>query len=252
MRIFQFAVMTACAFGQTRPEALHFEVVSVKPPPTGRWSAGRLGCTGDRFAFSGMPLTRLIQWGYDLPPSRIQRLPDWITDWVNKTESMYEVEAKASSAVSEAQCKAMVRTVLADRFQMVSRVESKEMRVYALTVAKRGLRMREVKPGSKGDGVRINKIPVRSVATLGDLPDAISMAVLATRLSAFPILGVPVIDRTGLTGRYSFDLECSTSENDERPPIGVALEEQLGLKLEATKAPIEMLVVSHIEKPKAN
>lgn len=243
------AVLTAyVALGQSQPETPHFEVISVKPVT---FSPVRTGCTGDRFAFGGLPLTRLIQWAYDLPPTRIQGLPNWITDWVNKTDSMFEIEAKASAAVNEAQCKAMVRSLLADRFRMVARVQEREIRVYALTVAKKGLKMREVSPGTTGAGVRINGTQWRSVGIVNPLP-GVSMADLALRLSAVPIVGLPVIDRTGLTGIYSFDLSFWAREGDDRPAISTALQEQLGLKLEPIKSPIEVLVVDHIEKPSPN
>jgi len=91
--------------------------------------------------------------------------------------------------------------------------------------------------------------------TLGDAPAGISMPQLARRLSAVPILGIPVIDRTGLTDFYSFNLNFAISllgDSEERPAIQTAVEEQLGLKLERTKATIEVLVVNHIERPTAN
>ncbi len=251
MRMFAFALAAAFALGQSPFEAPHFEVVSVKPPPPVGQAGARRGCTGDRFVFAGVPLAFLIRWAYDLPPTRIQGLPDWVTDYVNKTDTMYEIQAKASAAVNEGQCKAMVQSLLADRFKMVARVGPREVRLYALTVAKKGPKMREVRPGSEGTQVTINGGPWRSVDVSGPWPGA-SMADLALRLSGTPIVGLPVIDRTGLMGIYSFDLTFSVTEGDGRPAISTALQEQLGLKLESIKAPIEVLVVDHIERPAAN
>jgi uncharacterized protein (TIGR03435 family) len=241
------ALLVSFEFGQTQETASNFEVSSVKPPA--RLSPGRIGCTGDRFAFGGFPLTRLIQWAYGLPPTRIQGLPVWVTDIVNNNDSAYEIEAKASAAVNEAQCKAMVKSLLADRFKMVASVQEREMRVYALTVAKKGHKMREVGPGSEGAGVYINGVRHR---TPGEIPPGISMAQFATRLSAFPVLGIPVIDNTGLTGLYTFNMNFSIREDDGLPTIWTALEEQLGLKLESIKAPIEVLVVDRVERPTSN
>jgi uncharacterized protein (TIGR03435 family) len=244
------AVLAACAaLGQSPSETPHFDVISVKPPPAVGQSVGRRGCTGDRFAFAGQALIWLIRWAYDLPPTRIQGLPDWVTDWVNKTDSMYEIEAKASESVNEAQCKEMVQSLLADRFNMSSRLEEREMRVFALTVSNKGSKMHEVQPGDN------------SAATVGGQgrlsvvdgkPTGISMSRFATYLGGVPAVRIPVIDRTGLPGIYSFDLSFSVRDDDGLPGVSTALQEQLGLKLEPIKAPIEVLVVDHIERPKAN
>lgn len=253
MRILQASLFSlVCVSAQAQPSASRFEVVSVKPPPAVGQSFARLGCVGNRFVFSGIPLTRLLQWAYDLPSTRIVGLPIWIVDWVNKTDSMYEIDARATSVPSDSVCKAMVQSVLTDRFKMVARLESRELRAYALTVAKKGSKMHKIGAGETGRGVTVNGIPVRSVAVLGDTPGGISMKQFARRLSGVPILGAPVIDRTGLSGIYSFDLNFSVAESDERPAIWTAVEEQLGLKLEPVKAPIEVLVVDHIERPTPN
>jgi uncharacterized protein (TIGR03435 family) len=138
---------------------------------------------------------------------------------------------------------------------MTGRLEAREMPVYALTVGKRGPRMRKVRPDAKDGGVNFNGGRVRSVSSYGDTPAGLSMAQLAKRLSAVPILGLPVIDRTGLEGIYSFDLNFAIGENgdsDDRPAIWTAVEEQLGLKLEKTRAKVDVLAISHIERPTAN
>ena len=246
----------AASYGQ--PKRQTFDIVSVKPPPDHGQSYARRGCTGDRFRFSGMALTWLIRWAYDLPPTRIQGLPDWITDWVNKNDSMYEIEAKAQGPVDDLQCKAMVRSLLEDRFRMTTRRETKEMRVYALTVSSKGAKLLEVKKGTTGKGAFFNGDPllkrVSSAVAFTDPapPGGVSMVELTDRLSAAPVVGLPVIDKTGLKGVYSFRLDFSVREGDDRPAIAEALEEQLGLKLVPTKAPIEVLVVDHIERPKPN
>jgi uncharacterized protein (TIGR03435 family) len=192
----------------------------------------------------------LIRWAYDLPPTRIQGLPDWVTDYVNKTDSMYEIEAKASGAVDEAQCKALVQSLLADRFKMSSRLETKEMRVFALTVGKKGSKMHEVQPGDSSAATVANlQLPLSIV---DGNPTGISMSGFATYLSRVPAVRIPVIDQTGLQGIYSFDLNFTVRDDDGLPGISTALQEQLGLKLEPVNAPVEVLVVDHIERPTAN
>jgi uncharacterized protein (TIGR03435 family) len=237
------------AFGQAQPEPLRFDVISVKPPPVGRWPGARHGCTGDRFSFAGLPLTSLFRWAYNLPPTRMVGLPDWVTDWVNKTDSMYEIEAKASTVVDEMQCKAMVQSLLADRFKMVGRVEPREIRVFELTVDKKGHKMHLVNPGSPSMGVKLRGVPMR---TQTELLAGFSMADFAKQLSSVPALTYPVVDKTGLAGIYSFNLNWSIKDDDGLPAMTTAVEEQLGLKLVPSKAVMDVLVVSHMERPTAN
>jgi uncharacterized protein (TIGR03435 family) len=144
----------------------------------------------------------------------------------------------------------MVQSLLADRFKMVARLAPREMNVYALTVTKKGSKMRQVAPDSNDFAI------VNGGLTFRPNPSGpkagLSMAAFATFLGGVPLVGRPVVDRTGLTGVYAFELNFSVSEGDDRPEISTALQEQLGLKLEPIKAPIEVLVVDHIERPKAN
>ncbi len=254
MRIIACLLLAFSALGQTGPELPRFDVVSVRPP--NGFAISRIGCNGDRFVFSGIALTWLIRWAYDLPASRIQGLPNWVTDWVNKPDSMFQIEAKASEPVNKEQCKAMVRSLLADRFKMSAHLEPKEIRAYALTVSKKGIKMHEVSPDAPGPGVFMNKVPFRVGTTDPSgkvtLPPGISMSLLADQLSNSPVIAAPVIDKTGLKGIYSFALESSGRDDDGLPSIWVALPEQLGLKLEPTKAVMSVLVVDHIEKPVPN
>ncbi len=79
-----------------------------------------------------------------------------------------------------------------------------------------------------------------------------SMSTLAHYLSGFAIIGRPVVDRTGLSGIYAYSLEFARSEQEDRPSIFAALPDQLGIKLEASRAPVEVLVIDHIERPPEN
>jgi uncharacterized protein (TIGR03435 family) len=165
-------------------------------------------------------------------------------------ESAYQIEAKAPAAMSEAQCRAMVQSLLASRFKMAAHREQREMRGYALTVTKKGAKMREVAPGSKDFAIMNGGVTFQSATR----PDhaGVSMAIFANALSGLRAVDLPVIDRTGLPGIYAFELNFSMREDDGLPTIWTALQEQLGLKLESIKAPIEVLVVDHIERPTAN
>ena len=113
-----------------------------------------------------------------------------------------------------------------------------------LTIAKNGTKLRA------GGGVRLNGSVQLGQSGKPDWPDGWTMSEVAGYLSNY--IGRPIVDRTGLTGRYGISLDFWLSNKDDRPSIFTAVQEQLGLKLDAGKAPIEMLIIDHIQKPDAN
>lgn len=242
--LFTFSVRPAPA--QPGSPTAAFEVASVKPTPKDRQYVFKRSCEGDRFVTAGMPLALVIRWSYELPANRIIGLPDWTSD----RESAYDIEGRASAPISEPQCREMVRSLLMNRFSLATHREQREMRAFALTVAKKGAKLRDVTPGGT-NGVRINGAPFRAVSDPAP-PAGLSMTRFAAYLGDLPAVGAPVIDRTGLAGVYSFSLMFALRQDDLEPSIWAALEEQLGLKLEATKAQLEVLVVDHLEKASEN
>jgi uncharacterized protein (TIGR03435 family) len=159
----------------------------------------------------------------------------------------------------------MLRNLLTDRFKLTFHREQKELSIYALSVAKGGPRLQEssappdalpetvsVVYPEEGGGVRI-VMPARNT----------TMAQFASIMNR-AILDRPVVDQTGLHGKYDFDLEWTPDEtqfggqvprgNPEhpKPDLFAALQQQLGLKLDATKGPIEALVIDRVERPSAN
>jgi uncharacterized protein (TIGR03435 family) len=143
---------------------------------------------------------------------------------------------------------------LADRFHLQSHLVSREIPAYALIVAKGGAKLTEVKPEVNADGhidpggIRVGEGQITATAAaMTPLIDALSVQ-----------LGQPVIDRTGLVGHYNFILQFAPvqaspdAQPDARPSLFTAIQEQLGLKLESTKAPVDVVVIDHIEKPSEN
>jgi uncharacterized protein (TIGR03435 family) len=144
---------------------------------------------------------------------------------------------------------------LVDRFKLVVHRETREEQFYTLVVGKNGSKMQEAKEGRR-DYIDSSTGPGQIVCTECDL--------VALRSVLSNMLGNPVLDNTGLKGFYNFRLEYSDprwgskdgnplpSELTSRPDIFTAVQEQLGLKLEAKKGPVEILVVDHIERPSEN
>ena len=242
-------------------EAPAFEVVSVKPLGPKDHFGPQLGCTGDRFE-SARPLAELLGWVFDVRPyEQLIGIPDWDPRiFISGTSpGIYRIDAVASHPVTDAECKVMVQQLLTDRYKMIAHRELRETPVYALVVAKSGPKMAKA-DGQPGVHVLINGNPPGiAPGTPEDLkyPTGWSMDRLADFLRGR--VDRPVINRTGLDGLYKIDLSFSRQganpanlPPEAGPEVMTALPEQLGLRLEATRAPIEMVVIDHIEKPDAN
>jgi uncharacterized protein (TIGR03435 family) len=242
-----------------------FEVATIKPVESDAQKGRYIVMQGvNRFVEKDYTLKLLIAAAYDLNPHAISGGPGWIES------DHYDILAltPGDTRPDHEQQMAMLRTLLADRFKLTFHREPKEFSIYALEIAKGGAKL-----GAKdGTGLR------ESTAPAGDPPKLISTvypqklvlparnATMADFVSLLQraVLDRPVVDKTGLTGRYDFDLEWAPDETQfggdvpvapadaQSPPFFTAVEQQLGLRLEATRGPIEALVVDGAERPSAN
>ncbi len=196
-------------------------------------------------------------------------------DWIHSTRFM--VQAKSDSAVDDQLAKLndnqarlekqhMLQMLLAGRFQLKVHQETKMLPGFALVVTKHGLKLQEAKsviPSPEEikefGGAKLPPLYQRGDGQRGYefIAHGCSMKVLAAMLSGQ--FGTTVLDQTGLTGSYDFTLQYKGTIQDSRtdepsswPPLITGLQEQLGLKLESTKGPVETIVIDHIEKPSAN
>ncbi len=209
-----------------------------------------------QFKAENETLIMLIHWAYEMPESRILGAPAWASS------AYFNIDAKADPAVDQQLHslnadaarhvkEKMVQALLAERFKLVTRTETRELPVYNLVVAKDGPRFGPV----QSNGTTINTGYGRI-----DVQASNSVATLAEELSK--VAGRDVVDKTGIAGRYDLKLRFTPDEgpatlNGEpipNPPPGLftALQEQLGLKLEPAKGPVPVLVIDHVEMPSAN
>jgi uncharacterized protein (TIGR03435 family) len=156
----------------------------------------------------------------------------------------YDIVAKASEDVSEDQTMLMLQSLLEERFKLVVHREMKDLPLYRLVVAKNGPKFHELKEaedrGEIGQGGG-HRIRARQM----------SMGALASALQGY--VGEPVVDATGLSGLFDVSLDFTDeSAPDAGPALFEALQNQLGLKLEAGKGPVEVVVIDHVEKPSEN
>ena len=229
-----------------------FEVASVKVNQQG--SAGGEG--RERESISAMPgsltmrnvsLNSCLRWAYSVRDFQISGAPAWFA-----TER-YDIAAKAASPASVDEMKTMLQALLAERFHLKIRRETKALPMYSLIVGKSGSKLHA--SGTEGTAVMR---PGDGVLIF----QKISMPEFADRLSARPFsIDRPVVDRTGINGIYDFDLRLADNaaelkrslERNDGPSIFDVVQQQLGLKLEPQKGPLDNLIIEHAEKiPVAN
>ncbi len=224
------------------PTKLEFEAVSVKPH-AGPVTVTGLSMSGTRVEETAVSLMDLVADAFNVRLDQISNAPDWGKE--GKGGALYDIEAKASGGEpAREQLRQMLQSLLADRFKLVIRRENVETPVYALVFAKTGAKL-----GPSDDRVGIRGWPTD---TGKHMEGTVNMDFLARQLSGAS--GRPVMDRTGLAGNFKIRLDW-TPDNFTPPDataslsIFTAVQDQLGLKLEPTKAPVERLIIEHAEKP---
>ncbi len=257
-----------------------FEVASVKPSEPGAQAQSvRRPPIGGQLFVTNIPLRDIIALAYQVPdlPWRLDGVPEWAT------KERFDIIAKAPGDVPPVRPGSpdpilfMLRTLLAERFRMTVHTENREMPVYALVLAKPGTLGRDLKKSEVDcDALQTARLTAAAKGGSAPLPvnpdgrpvcgfrpvkgggpgapggiqaGGIPMWQLANRLTEF--VGRTVIDRTGLEGFYDWQLLFSPPRSDDQSggSIFTALQEQMGLKLESTRAPVEVWVVDHVERP---
>lgn len=236
------------------PKLPAFEVASIKPTKNGIGpNTFDIPPGGQRFGATNCSLKLLIMIAYGVSDRRVSGGPGWLNT------DTYDVEAKAEHPVTRQQIDLMLQSLLAERFDLRLHKETREVPVYVLTAENYRSHLHEnasggelsVSRGSNGQLVFRNA-PISQVTWF-----------LSMRLRS------DVEDKTGLTGKYDFEIAAmptgpETADQNPNSSVFMApgsdgpsvfatlVKEQLGLKLTATKGPVELLVIDHAEKPSAN
>jgi len=238
-----------------------FTVASIKPNKSGDDRFMLRPLPGGGLTATGVTLKMLIMFAYGVAAYQISGAPSWTgTD-------RWDIEAKTEGVqgpLPRQQFAVLLQRLIEDRFQLKSRREIKKMPVYALVVTKGGFKPKPHSPQSSPPQPQVQF--GNGSATFTDS----SVAAIAGDLTLN--LGRPVIDRTGLHGTYDFTLQWTPAPNEggpdaiglparaeppratdsSGPSIFTALQEQLGLKLEPTKGPVDILVIERVERPSEN
>jgi uncharacterized protein (TIGR03435 family) len=258
----------------TKPPA--FEVASVKPHNPDDQQVMMVAQPGGRFVARNIPLRLLIRTAYRLQDDQVLGGPKWLAS------DRFDIVAKAEEGAHDPpdernQLAEMIQALLTDRFKLEVHHETKELPIYALALARTD--------GALGSQLRRNECERVLAAPDASQPRPCGSISNGTGRLSFrgtpmpqilqflsPAVNRVVVDRTGLTGRFDLDLEWTPDQlrefkaSADRPPgslpqingvpfdpngpsIFTALQEQLGLKLESTKGPVDVLVIDHAEQP---
>jgi uncharacterized protein (TIGR03435 family) len=253
--------------GQTAPPRPEFEVASIKLNRSGAKGMTASPRPGGRYITRNAPLEIVLKMAYHIRDFQLSGAPAWLES------EHYDIEAKAPGDATFTAMLPMLQALLEERLQLQFHRETKEAPVYAMVITKEG-KLSDVgecgphpsppPPRERG------KLPTPGCGTfivIQDLGRIIGSKMSISQLiDVLPeITGRLVLDQTKLTGRYDINLSYApeqllAGDASTRPPgsdsnapsIFTALQEQLGLKLESQKGPVEMFVIDHVERPSEN
>jgi uncharacterized protein (TIGR03435 family) len=261
-KIVSAALVIACVtIAHAQSPRLAFEVASVKPNNSGS-SSSRSSSDGTSgyFRAANVTVRSLIVSGYRLFDFQVVGGPDWLTT------ARFDIEAKVDRAALPLRepdaISLMVQSLLEERFQLKTHRETRELPVFAFVVAKNGPKLMPTVEGRPGPGGLSAGSSKSSTTAAGTEMSGSGMTISRlTNMLSGPA-GRPIIDKTNLSGTYDFVLKFAPVQNltaagdsgadSGGPSLVTALEEQLGLKLESAKGPVEILVIDSVSKPSEN
>jgi uncharacterized protein (TIGR03435 family) len=232
--------------------AQSFDVASVKPSAraVGKDYRGAVVFGPERVSARNVSLKGLIAEAYHVQPFQVSGGPGWLDI------DEFDIDARAGKTAAKEQLRAMLQALLAERFHLTLHRDSKEMRVYALSVDRGGPRVQaatgELRPTTGPQNFHGDMRQFANLISIGLSIPAIDDPTRPAIASGSP---VPVVDQTGLEGNYdiSVNLRPDDVAGDSFTRWQRALRDQLGLKLESAHAPVDLLVVDHAERmPTAN
>ncbi|HKO20862.1 MAG TPA: TIGR03435 family protein [Acidobacteriaceae bacterium] len=225
-----------------------FAVATIRPSaaPVAFEHDGNTQFSADTLRMQDVTVSTCIKLAYHVQDRQIIG-PEWIRS------DHFDITAKSDGPAEEEEMKRMLQALLADRFGLTFHREQKEMKALVLTVAPGGAK---VKPAAAPDGK-----PLRQNSAIGTVAKSMPIAEFADFISG--PLEMPVVDHTGLTGKYDFVLDFTSylpdpaknmdgTKPDTTAILKAALHDELGLNMESSKTQVEVLRIDHIEKPSEN
>jgi uncharacterized protein (TIGR03435 family) len=264
---------------------LEFEVASVKQDKSDVETNGTFPLgpgnvftpSGGSFSFTNVPLIDYIAFAYKMNPRPLTEMQHHLPEWV--TSDRFDIRAKTDKKdATKDEVRLMMRALLAERFKLVVHDETHQVPVFVLMLAKPGKTGPELQvhpadsscstdPSGQPESAKMQipcggnfGIPADGPGQRKVAGRNITLETLVIGISNWGGLGRPVLDQTGLTGKYDFSLDwtpdppagASAVEDALGPSFQAALKEQLGLKLVATKGPSTTLIIDRVDRPSGN
>ena len=260
LRIFLCFVLIAVAshWGIAQQPALSFDVASIKPNKSGSGDASINGRPGGSFSAVNVTMMQLMRNAFGIQEYQVSGQPPWFNS------ERFDIEAKPSPEIAKQGDRLiwqpMLQALLADRFKLTYHKEKKDMPAYELVVSKSGHKLQKAEPGDCNPPLAGNcGFRASSNQIIGD---RVSMEMFATRLSRS--LGRTVVDKTTLSGVFNLTLKWTpdptqfglppdaSAPDGTGPTIFTAMQEQLGLRLEGIRVPVDAFVIDRVERPSEN
>jgi uncharacterized protein (TIGR03435 family) len=235
----------------TSTQPHQFEVASIKPAAPGAPGGGAyLLMPGGTFVGKNLPVKRLVMEAYGMTDFQVTGGPAWLDS------ERYDIDAKAEGSTEPDQLNVLMRGLLADRFKLKAHRTTKELPIFVLIVGKSGPKIHLSEHPITGKSRVVSRARINGNFTIAEFAHWLQ-----------PLLGRAVVDRTELRGEYDLGLEWAPGPGQGQPVPGVstpslaesngpsiftAIQEQLGLRLESQKGPVEILVIDRIERPSEN
>jgi len=235
------------------------DVATIKPNDSGGMSMQVLTFRGRTLITQNSSLADLIMFAYSVQMKQIVGAPSWIE------RDRYDINATpdVEGTPTADQVRILIRNLLADRFQLKFHHDKRELSAFVLTVGKDGPKLKASQPNGNLHGVGMQ--PAKTGAMLFANNSPISAF---TNFLQSLVLDRPVVDQTGITGKYDMTVTFTMDDSffnghppafpkpaddvEPAPSLFDAIQQQLGLKLSAEKAQVDVLAIDHVEKPSAN
>ncbi len=230
-----------------------FEVASIKP--SGPGEQGSIQWPRGRFSASKSTVMNLIDYAYEVPEPEVQGAPGWLTSERFDISALSGDQVDGDPNADFRPTQLMLQALLEERFALRYHRETQQRPIYALVVAKGGSKL-EPNSGKHFAIMRYRRQIVFQKVTMARVARALSGPFRSDEL------GRPVVDRTGLTGEFDFTLEWApeimsqgrrlkSSQELGGPSIFTAVQ-QVGLRLQTEKGPVDVMVIDHVERPSEN
>jgi uncharacterized protein (TIGR03435 family) len=235
------------------------EVATIKPNDSGGHGLEVLSFRGRHLVTVNSSMADLMMFAYSVQMKQIAGAPDWIE------RDRYDIDATPDEEGTPTadQVRIMIRKLLADRFQLKFHHDKRELSAFVLTVSKDGSKLRPTQPNGNLHGIGIQPAPTGALMFANNSPVPAFISFLQAN-----VFDRPVVDQTGLTGRYDFTITFTPDDSlfhghplgfakpadgvEPAPGLFEAIQQQLGLKLTSEKAQVDVLAIDHVERPSAN